>query len=177
MSVNPWRLDPSGARTGGDPPPPTPVRHVLLVEDHDGVRDVITRALRRHRVRVSEAATAPQAHAVLANDTPGLVVLDIALPGGMNGIELARWIRLRHAAMPIVFITGLTDWNVRGEVPDGPAVRLLRKPFGAQEIADTVVALLMADPATPGLSATTHLPATMGWRLAGTPEALRPVRF
>jgi two-component system OmpR family response regulator len=116
--------------------------HVLLVEDHRQVRQVMARALRNAGMTVIEAETAGGARDALDGVFIDAAVLDISLPGDMDGVQLGRWIRLRNRALPMIFVTGLTDWELPQDIPqDGHAV-LLRKPFGAREIVAFVSRML-----------------------------------
>ncbi|MCX7380770.1 MAG: response regulator [Alphaproteobacteria bacterium] len=117
-------------------------RHVLVVEDHHLVRHVIARSLRSAGFQVSEADHAERAAELLVDATIDAAVLDVSLPGSMNGIQLGRWLRARQAALPLVFISGMTDWEIVDAIPDDPRSRFLRKPFGARVIVDLVSGLL-----------------------------------
>lgn len=117
-------------------------RHVLLVEDHHLVRHVIARSLRSAGFQVSEADHAERASELVVDASIDAAVLDVSLPGCMNGIQLGRWLRARQPALPLVFISGLTDWEIMDAIPDDPRSRFLRKPFGARVIVNLVSGLL-----------------------------------
>lgn len=117
-------------------------RHVLLVEDHHLVRHVVARSLRAAGFLVSEADNSDRASELVADATIDAAVLDVSLPGRMNGIQLGRWLRARQAALPLVFISGVTDWEIVDAIPDDPRSRFLRKPFGARVIVNLVSGLL-----------------------------------
>ena len=116
--------------------------HVLLVEDHLQVRQLMARALRAAGFTTSEAGCANEARALLADMHVDAVVLDISLPGDVNGVQLGKWLRFRNQTVPLIFITGLTEWEIPEPVPQDPASRFLRKPFGARVIVDYVHNLL-----------------------------------
>ena len=122
-------------------PPQSPL-HVLIVEDHAQVRDVVARALRAAGFATFEAKDAGEARALLEVVHVDAVVLDVALPGSLNGVQLGRWIRLRNTDVPLVFISGLTEWEIPEPIPTDAATRFLRKPFGARVIVDYVCNLL-----------------------------------
>jgi|GEM_PF-6825613 len=116
--------------------------HVLIVEDHLQVRQLMARALRAAGFSTSEAGCANEARGLLADMHVDAVVLDISLPGEMNGIQLGKWLRFRNQTIPLIFITGLTEWEIPEPIPQDGASRFLRKPFGARVIADYVHNLL-----------------------------------
>lgn len=116
--------------------------HVLIVEDHAQVRHVVARALRAAGFATFEAADASEARTLLEAVHVDAVVLDISLPGSLNGVQLGRWIRLCDNSIPLIFITGLTEWEIPEPIPTDPATRFLCKPFGARVIVDYVCNLL-----------------------------------
>jgi DNA-binding response OmpR family regulator len=122
-------------------PSPSPP-HVLIVEDHVQVRRVVARALRAAGFATFEACDAGEARTLLEVSHVDAVVLDIALPGALNGVQLGRWIRFRNAKVPLIFITGLTEWEIPEPIPNDRLTRFLCKPFGARMIVDYVCNLL-----------------------------------
>ena len=100
------------ARPENQPDQPAPL-HILLVEDHETNRDIITRLLEAEGHRVQAASDAPAAMAQLEqaqrDHTPfDLLLLDIRLPG-MDGPSLARHILETLAAPPLII--GLSASN------------------------------------------------------------------
>ncbi len=118
---------------------------VLIVEDHRLVRHVIARSLRHSGFHIIEAETAARACELFEGVAVDAAVVDVSLPGDMNGLQLGKWLRGRRAAMPLVFISGLSEWEVTDRVPTDPRTRFLHKPFGARMIVDLVVGLLSAE--------------------------------
>lgn len=116
--------------------------NILIVEDHRLVRHVIARSLRNAGFLIMEADCAERARDIAETGEVDVAVLDISLPGEMNGIQLGRWLRARRATIPLVFVTGLTDWEIIDAIPDDPRSRFLRKPFGSRVIVDMVNSLL-----------------------------------
>ena len=68
-------------------------RRVLLVDDNHDSREMYRAVLRAHGHLVREAANAERALALLDEEAPDVAFIDIGLPGGMDGYELARRIR------------------------------------------------------------------------------------
>ncbi len=128
-------------------PSPIPVPHrntVLVIEDHQEVRNVLVRALRKAELDVVEADTAAAAREVLDSTSVDAVVTDIALPGSINGLELGNWIRFRFPKMPMVFITGLIQSDLPGAPVQDAFTRLVCKPFGGRLLVDHIRGLLAA---------------------------------
>jgi PAS domain S-box-containing protein len=114
-----------------------PAGDALLVEDDDEVAALTSEMLAHLGWRVTRVASAEAAlNAKL--DGVGLVFSDVMMPGGKNGIELARLLRARHPALPIVLASGYAD-SVRVEAArDG--LPLLGKPFDIDALAATIAA-------------------------------------
>jgi two-component system NtrC family sensor kinase len=100
---------------------------VLLVEDNTDVAEVGAGYLRQLGYRVRNVANAQAALASLRMDAGvDLVFSDILMPGGMNGVELAREIAARFPDIPVLLTTGYSA-SAQGAVREGLVV--LQKPY------------------------------------------------
>jgi CheY-like chemotaxis protein len=114
---------------------------ILLVDDEDGVREVLARELEEKGYRLLEASSATQALEILARQAEeiDLVVTDLAMPG-MSGLVLAREATRISPSLPFIFISGQPR-ELLPEFDDlGGAHPLLQKPF----MPDTLVACVRA---------------------------------
>lgn len=111
--------------------------HVLLVEDQPILRAGIARTLERKGYRVTPARDGEEALERLSDDV-AVVLSDVVMPG-MDGIELARRLRARENAVPVLLMSGFRD-PVLGEIPRG--VRLLPKPFRASALYEALQKVL-----------------------------------
>jgi two-component system NtrC family sensor kinase len=99
----------------------------LLVEDNADVAEVAAEYLRQLGYRVRNVAHAHAAMAALRLDADvDLVFSDILMPGGMNGLELAREINKRFPAIPVLLATGYSA-SAKDAVRHGVVV--LQKPY------------------------------------------------
>jgi two-component system, cell cycle sensor histidine kinase and response regulator CckA len=121
-----------------DGPAPAVPKTILVVEDQDVVRAMVTRSLLEEGYRVIEASDGEQAlAAVLAAGVKiDMLVTDIVMPK-LDGLQLAQHLTLEERAPVLLFITGY-DQDL-SKVP-GP---LLRKPFGPSELVAEVRRLLL----------------------------------
>jgi DNA-binding response OmpR family regulator len=111
-------------------------RSVLVVEDDPDLLALVEMLLADagHRVR-----TAPEGRAALARieeELPGLILLDMRMPG-MNGWDFARELRARHGSpCPIVVVTAAEDARRSAEAigADG----FIAKPFDIDEVLAVV---------------------------------------
>lgn len=103
---------------------------VLVVEDEVLVRLDLVSQLTEHGYDVVEAGTAIEAMAILERDREIRVVFtDIRMPGGMDGVALARCVRERWPPTIIVICSGNADEAV--ELAD---IQLLHKPYLAEHL-------------------------------------------
>jgi CheY-like chemotaxis protein len=112
---------------------------ILLVDDHEGVRETTAALLRDLGHDVVEAADGPKLLALLDGE-PGccdLLVTDYAMPH-VSGTELIRQARQLHPGLPAVIITGYADAQSISKRPDD--VPVLAKPFTPEQLG-AVVAL------------------------------------
>ena len=113
---------------------------VLAVDDDADLLALVAFALRQAGYLVVEAADGPAALAAFSREEPGLVILDVNLPG-LDGFEVCR--RLRATSkVPILFLTvrGSEEDLVRGL--DLGADDYLTKPFSPRTLLAKVRALL-----------------------------------
>jgi DNA-binding response OmpR family regulator len=118
---------------------------ILLVDDEGLIREIVASELEFHGFEVCEAETGDQAAALIKNPPKvfSLLITDIHMPGKMDGIDVARLMRLHHPGLPIIYTTGRPDrFNTIG--PLGPNEILVTKPYSTTAIVDVVRRLLAA---------------------------------
>jgi len=116
---------------------------VLLVEDEDMVRAVAERALTRQGYTVVTAADGDEGlEAVRENPDFDLVVSDVVMPS-MDGPAMAREIRQLIPTMPVLFMSGYAEEQLRREI-DIEGMHFIAKPFSVAQIADKVGQVLRA---------------------------------
>lgn len=81
---------------------------VLLIDDSVVVRQAYAALLQRElQMEIcGEAAAAEEALALLSTCNPDLVLMDISLTGAMDGVDLLKQLRARHADLPVMVISG-----------------------------------------------------------------------
>src|SRR5438105_10539965 len=103
---------------------------VLIAEDEVVVRGVVADHLRAAGLRVIEASNAAEAVDVLQSAEPvDLVFTDIAMPGIMNGVMLARWTYLHRPDVRVVLASGSPE-SARAL----PNEHLFLKPYDLDEV-------------------------------------------
>jgi CheY-like chemotaxis protein len=118
---------------------------ILIAEDDVLIRDPLAEYLRGAGYLIVEAANAEEAIAVFAANIPiDVVFSDIQMPGSMDGLGLARWIRRHHPGVRIAITSGAGNAAGAAEV----AEVFLVKPYHAAEVAARLGRLL-AEPKLP----------------------------
>lgn len=114
--------------------------HVLIVDDHREIRDLVSRALSRDGFRVSTAADGRAMRKVLADSRIDLILLDLMLPGE-DGLSLCRTLRAQ-SNVPIIMLTAKGDEVDRVIGLEMGADDYLPKPFGSRELIARIKAVL-----------------------------------
>ncbi len=116
---------------------------LLIVDDDERIRRVLTRQLAKEPFQVIAASSAREALSVLENadPRPSLIITDVRMPG-LNGLEFLREIRGRSAEIPVMLVTGFADVEVEEAASLDPRVQLLEKPFTRSRLLETLNALL-----------------------------------
>ena len=114
--------------------------HILIVDDHREIRDLVSRALTKEGFRVSTAGDGRAMRKVLADRRIDLVLLDLMLPGE-DGLSLCRAIRA-ESNLPIVMLTAKGDEVDRVIGLEMGADDYLPKPFGSRELIARIRAVL-----------------------------------
>ena len=114
---------------------------LLLVEDEDMVRAVAERALSRQGYDVTTASDGERGLEMIRNGGEfDLVVSDVVMPT-MDGPAMAREIRKILPNLPILFMSGYAEEQLRNEI-DLDDMHFIPKPFSVQQIADKVAEVL-----------------------------------
>jgi adenylate cyclase len=138
----------SGPAVDAPPPPSPPLAgsrdgHVLVVDDTAQNVKLLADILRAEGYRVSTAASGEEALAAIAADAPGLVLLDVMMPG-MSGYQVCRNLRgdERTEFLPVVLVTMLDAVEERVKGIEAGADDFLTKPVNQAEMLARVRSLL-----------------------------------
>ena len=117
-----------------------PKHTILLVDDEMAIRTMLCVALEAAGYNVLQAKNAQQAHGIIIDRSPDLVLLDLMLPG-MNGIDVCRVLRA-DSGVPIVMLTAKTDTVDVVLGLESGADDYIMKPFKPKELVARVRARL-----------------------------------
>ncbi len=119
---------------------------VMVVDDSVTVRKVTSRFLERQGMRVLVARDGVDAMALLQDNTPDVMLLDIEMPR-MDGFEVANQVRhdSRLKDTPIIMITSRTGDKHRERAFSIGVNKYLGKPYQEMELLDAIVDLIGAE--------------------------------
>ena len=109
--------------------PPANCFTVLVIDDMPANRVLLRKVLNGAGYAVLEATNGDDALALLEGRAllPDLIVTDIEMPGSINGVGLAQWIKDNRPALPVVLTSGRQSAAL-------PGVSFLLKPYSLGEL-------------------------------------------
>jgi DNA-binding response OmpR family regulator len=114
---------------------------IVVVEDDTNIADLVDMYLRREGFRVIQAGTGETGLAAIDRERPRMVILDVGLPGSIDGLEVCRRVRAKQS-LPVLMLTARD-----GEVDRILGLELgaddyVTKPFSPRELVARVKAIL-----------------------------------
>ena len=134
--------------------------HILIVDDHREIRDLVSRALGKEGFRVSTAGDGKAMRKVLADARIDLILLDLMLPGE-DGLSICRSLRA-ESDVPIIMLTAKGDEVDRVIGLEMGADDYLPKPFGSRELVARIRAVLRRNRAPRGPRPIRTSPSAIG---------------
>jgi len=133
-------------------PAPTPSRSprgsetILVVEDEEGVRSLVIHVLKNLGYRTLDAPSGPAAIDVWLRHGQkiDMLITDIVMPDGINGIELAERLRRKAPELRVIYMSGYLADVSRDDIPSSALDVYLAKPFSLAELAGLVRSTLDA---------------------------------
>ena len=119
-------------------PPPAPC--VLVIDDEDSIREVLSDFLVSRGYQVVEAATAVGGLSVARERQPDVVLLDLNLPGAISGADALRALA---RTTPVVVVSGTQDAQLARDTLALGAFDYVTKPFDLDRVADVVAAAIV----------------------------------
>jgi DNA-binding response OmpR family regulator len=114
---------------------------VVVIEDDPHIADLVDLYLRRDGYRVLLARDGDQGLALIRQEEPWIVILDVGLPGELDGFDVCRQIRAK-GNLPVLFLTARDDEVDRILGLELGADDYLVKPFSPRELVARVRAIL-----------------------------------
>jgi DNA-binding response OmpR family regulator len=110
---------------------------ILVVEDEDPIRLLLTRILSAAGHATVEAQTGDEALTILGQRSVQLILLDLHMPGQVDGEELLFELRDRGDEVPIIVVSGWVDDETTVYHPDCVHA-VLKKPIQKDHLVETI---------------------------------------
>jgi len=115
--------------------------YVMVVDDEQAILRLLNRTLEPEGYGVILADSGSSALALLEEHTPDLVILDIMMPGGLDGFQVLDLIR-RRSNVPIIMLTARCEVTTLRDALSLGADDYVKKPFGTRELLARIRAKL-----------------------------------
>lgn len=111
--------------------------HILIIEDDEQFRQMLTSMLTSDHHRISQAADGEEGLRLVASAKPNLVITDILMPK-MDGIDFVMALKRQGSNVPVIAMSGgrrtiSADFNLNSAELMGVAATL-SKPFGREDL-------------------------------------------
>lgn len=116
-------------------------RLILVADDHELVRDLLSSMLVAHGFDVCQASDGGEAVRIAREKNPDLVILDLAMPT-MNGLEAARILKVKMPHVPLLMFTNTIGTGVEREAQSAGISAVFSKSGSPALLVDAVSALL-----------------------------------
>ena len=113
-----------------------PIRHILIVEDDDLMRDELVHTFAQEGYGVSSAKTGEEALVIALEKKPELIILDLLLPR-MGGLEMLKALRAdeRGKKVPVLILSNLqSDADVAQAIELGGVDYLVKADWSLEEV-------------------------------------------
>jgi DNA-binding response OmpR family regulator len=114
---------------------------IVVVEDDTNIADLVDLYLRREGFRVIQAGTGEAGLAAIERERPRMAILDVGLPGPMDGLEVCRRVRASRS-LPVLMLTARDSEVDRVLGLEMGADDYVTKPFSPRELVARVKAIL-----------------------------------
>lgn len=123
---------------------------VLIVDDDVKIIELLQLFLKQQGHQVAVAGDAYSAMQAFQQHKPQLVILDFQMPAG-SGADVYHKLRglAAGAALPVIFLSGTSKYQIQQAVPEGPNVKFLEKPVDFKALGQSLAELLGPSPSQP----------------------------
>ena len=127
--------------------------HLLVVDDHREIRDLVSRFMVKNGFRVTTACDGKEMRKAFEENSIDLIVLDLMLPGE-GGLSLCRDLRAR-SSVPVIMLTAMGEDTDRIIGLEMGADDYVAKPFNPRELLARIKAVIRRTQALPGEDSST----------------------
>lgn len=119
------------------------MRRILIVDDKEEVRDLLATTLKRGDYQIASAASAEEALQVAGIWNPHVIIMDVLMPGGVDGIQATRMLKsdARTRDSKVLVLSGKMGAQVPDDATKAGADAYFSKPFSPLSLLRTVDSL------------------------------------
>jgi CheY-like chemotaxis protein len=116
------------------------LKKILVVDDKEDSRVLVTKVLSRHGYAVIPARSGEEAVSLAQKELPALILMDMRLPGGIDGLEATRRIKAlpETASIPVVAMTASVRPEDEHKALVGGCDGFIRKPIDIDALSKQV---------------------------------------
>ncbi len=107
-------------------------KSILIVDDEEVIRNFFSDMLSEYRILTAKSGE--EALEVIKTDRPELILLDLKMPGGMDGLETLKRIRKMDKDLAVVMLTAYGTPEIKNQAMRLGAQGLMAKPFELSQI-------------------------------------------
>ena len=116
--------------------------HILIIDDEQSIRDVLTQYLTASNFRVTAVATALEALDQVKKSVPDLIISDLQLEDA-DGLEMISQIKTLYPSLPVILLTGvLFDPEVVRHILRAKVTRYLEKTTSLSKLVEAIREIL-----------------------------------
>jgi DNA-binding response OmpR family regulator len=121
------------------------MKKILVIEGHTDIRNLIQRTLALLHYQVLEASSGVSGALMAQASKPDLVLLDVATPGALNGLEVCRLLKARSPSLRLLLLCPLGYEDALDAGMQAGADGYLWKPFNPAQLLEAIDQLLNAE--------------------------------
>ena len=115
----------------------TKKQKLLIVDDQFGIRILLNEIFEKEGYQTYQAANGTNALNIVKKENPGLVILDMKIPG-MDGLEILKRIKKDNKDIKVIIMTAYGELDMIQEAIDHGALTHFAKPFDIDEVIAAV---------------------------------------
>ncbi|MBN1296442.1 response regulator [bacterium] len=117
------------------------MKKILIVDDQKEIRDLVEVTLSVENYRIFKAANGNEAIEIARREKPGLIIMDISMPDGPNGLEATKVIKSdpEMNAVRVIMLTGLDEEEDQLLGFQAGADEYLTKPFSPLQLINLAI--------------------------------------
>ena len=123
---------------------------ILVIDDDPAIVDLLRMRLEDLGHQVYQALDATGGMMIAAREKPDLITLDFKMPAG-DGADVLKRLRGNSftAKVKILFVTGMSEYDLEHAIPEDPGTRFLQKPIDPEALKQKIGELLGVSAAAP----------------------------